>query len=159
MWKDYYLDHTPRINEQIARRRKLLVAKKPSLSQFAVTSESPSRPEAPASKRGGSATNKPQEQSSRHASSSTLYEPSTPVSQRAPPLKGSIRNPRRSPTPPIKIEPSSRGRGFRFTQEEQEYLIKYAAYRYRESPNISKTDICTEIAQKVEHIVLLFVHH
>ena len=58
--------------------------------------------------------------------------------------------PSRTPSPPGKIV--VKGGKHIYTDEDKEFLVKYATYRYNEDPNLKKVDIATEMAQKVRSV-------
>ncbi len=73
--------------------------------------------------------------------------------------KGKEKNgpPRRSPSPP-RVDPDAQefgGGKYRFTEEEDKYLVKYARYRLSLDPDVSKAAICKSISEKVD--ILLYI--
>ena len=153
MWKDYYLDHTPRINDLVTRKRKSLVVKKPSLDTFSridatfdvrhESSATPTHTSLSDTGEGG--------KGARRTSASISHPPPKPKSHgKAKEAGKNLGRPaERSPTPPANPVPSSRGRGFAFTEDDKKYIIKYARYRLQQDPSMSRSDICAEIAEKV----------
>lgn len=155
LWKDYYLDHTPRINELVARKRKPLVAKKPFFNPLGhPRSGSDNVQSAGPSNSNRMHTPEPEKHShvpvSRRTSSTTLHEPSPTRRQSKTHSKqsaGTIIIPARSPTPPTKVVRC--WRGAMFTDEDQAFFVKYVNYRWKTNPSLSKAELCAELAQRV----------
>jgi hypothetical protein len=61
--------------------------------------------------------------------------------------------PSRTPTPPLAV--SWRGGKHIYTDQDKEFLIRYAKYRLKEDPHLKKLDICTELAKKVRLVLIL----
>ncbi len=55
--------------------------------------------------------------------------------------------PSRSPSPPINVV--FHGRGNRYTQEDREYFIKFLSWRLKQSPSLSRQELCEMLAKKV----------
>jgi hypothetical protein len=55
--------------------------------------------------------------------------------------------PSRSPTPPTRIVPG--GRGNRYTDEDQEYFIKFISWRLKGDPDLGQRALCEMLAEKV----------
>lgn len=65
--------------------------------------------------------------------------------------------PSREPSPPQHaVQHGSREKYARYTDEDREYLVKYANFRLAEDPNLKKTDISHELARKVGHSTRVF---
>lgn len=164
LWKDHYLDHTPRINELVARKRAPLTAKKPSFDSLrrhrtgdhSLGGPSVSHREhdrsshAPSSSRRTSATTlydaSPSKSAVKAKQKEKEREKEKPQSKKAS-TNGAIRVPRRSPTPPDTAIPLKNG--YKFSDEDDEYFIKYVNYRLADEPGLSKSDLCAELAAKV----------
>ncbi|KAF5385466.1 hypothetical protein D9757_005406 [Collybiopsis confluens] len=174
LWKDFYLEHKDRIDSRVSNMLKRMdspspspptrtvVAKKPDISSFRVES-SISPP--PVSKRRrppktstpnsiastSSAVNIPSKSSRRSTINSiTAHAPS--YSSRLPAPNAELRipvPPSRSPIPPSRLVPHAKG--YRFTQEDKDFFIKFIQWRMRGDASLTRNELCEQLAEKVPH--------
>ncbi|KAH7870755.1 uncharacterized protein C8R40DRAFT_1257666 [Lentinula edodes] len=179
LWKDFYLEWKDKIDPHVSLSLKrkgipdplpiVKVAKKPTPASF---KHEPSPPPSPvhALKPKGPL---PNASSSRSAVSSspnslpklpsiksgnrrstinsiTAHHPS--YNSRLPPPNSEITipdAPSRSPSPPNKVVPHSRGN--KFTKEDKEFFIKFIQWRLRCDQSLTRTQLCEQLAEKAPH--------
>ncbi|KIP11416.1 hypothetical protein PHLGIDRAFT_114548 [Phlebiopsis gigantea 11061_1 CR5-6] len=144
-WKDYYLDHTPRINKLVALQNgeKPAIAKKPRLDSIS-PEHRPSSSKHPIS--SDEPAPRPHSTSRNHRSAVVVKKEARVKASD----KGKGREvPSRTPSPPRHTTLSRKG--YAFTDEDRRFLINYATYRLHEDPHLKKMDISTELAKKAPH--------
>ncbi|KAG7099017.1 hypothetical protein E1B28_000900 [Marasmius oreades] len=86
----------------------------------------------------------------RTINSLTVDAPS--YSREMPPSNAEIQIPEppsRSPTPPTKVVPHSRGN--KFTEEDSGFFIKYMSWKLKNDSDLSRNDLCELLAEKAPH--------
>ncbi|KIM85138.1 hypothetical protein PILCRDRAFT_817120 [Piloderma croceum F 1598] len=172
LWKDYYLDHKPRIDNLVSPLADTHVktVKKPSpflpppaaraKSNDSIRTGSSSRvtqahrpsikKERISPKPFTSLASKPAAPSKRRTINSiTAHEPSLNLKLLPPQADIKLPDPpSRPPTPPTRVVRGSNG-GNRYTPEDKEFFIKFIHYELENDPSLTKHDLCVKLAEKV----------
>lgn len=171
-WKDYYLEHTHRINHLVMRLQdpNTKTLKKPSLDSFMPMKQEhrngmprwdPRDPRDPY--QGRSSSDPYSREGSASARSTTggtssalgrrtqnsLSTPSAMYSEKMPPPNAEIQIPQapsRSPTPPRRVE--AKGGTHMYTPEDKEYFLRFISWRLKRNPNLTRAELCDQLAQK-----------
>lgn len=159
-WKDYYLEHARRINNSLAEKPQMW-AKKPSLDKISSHqhdrrvsfSQQDNSRAGYSSSRRDSASSKHRLDESDHGHNSDSKRSRRDSPHGNGKGKQTLYDiPSREPTPPQHpVQYGSREKYTKYTDEDREYLIKYANFRLAEDPNLKKTDISHELARKAPH--------
>ncbi|KAF4573074.1 hypothetical protein EYR36_007584 [Pleurotus pulmonarius] len=173
MWKDYYLDHHDAIEALVAKKANAPVlpvrgARKPTFSD--IESDSPEKPVSqpirpkvkpkprPSLPSRPVVKNEPVEMTKlppaprRRQTINSLTAPTAVYTSKLPAPVTDIRIPEppsREPTPPTNVIQTSRGN--KYTPEDREYFIQFISWRLKEEPELSKMQLCEELAEKVPH--------
>lgn len=171
--RDYYLEHTHRINHLVMRLQdpNTKTLKKPSLDSFMPMKQEhrngmprwdPRDPRDPY--QGRSSSDPYSREGSASARSTTggtssalgrrtqnsLSTPSAMYSEKMPPPNAEIQIPQapsRSPTPPRRVE--AKGGTHMYTPEDKEYFLRFISWRLKRNPNLTRAELCDQLAQKV----------
>lgn len=149
------MDHTPRINKLVASHTgdKPAVAKKPRLdSKPRHNGEVPLERRPSSSKQpisSDESASRHQSMSKHHSSPVVVKKEKTDTRRKASDKGKGRAAPSRTPSPPRDQVLTRRGLGLAFTEEDRQFIIKYATYRLNEDPHLKRLDIATELAQKV----------
>jgi hypothetical protein len=161
-WKDYYLEHTHRINSLVMRLQDpaTRTLKKPNLDTFTeVKQESrngvprwaPS-PNHPHSREGSISARLPPGMNPGPSGRQTLNSlsgPSAVYTHHMPAPNAEIQIPEapsRSPTPPTRIE--MKGGTNMYTPEDKDYFIKFISWRLKQDPNLTRAELCDQLGLK-----------
>ncbi|KII93787.1 hypothetical protein PLICRDRAFT_171494 [Plicaturopsis crispa FD-325 SS-3] len=169
MWKDYYLDHKPRI-DGLVESMPGKTAKKPTPRG--------ARPPIPASSssRGRStshASDSRRASTSSHKAVKRRGPAIVPKHEKKPTQRKTINSltthvpnqtdnllpphafikvpkpPSRSPTPPTEVVPGQRGN--RYTQGDRDFFIRFISYELKKDASLTKADLCEKLFQKAPH--------
>lgn len=145
-WKDYFLDHLPRIYQRVSQLRSsdkpAIVAKKPSLGTLAGLRDTSSQ----------AARRLDLDEQTARRRTSDAKPPRYSSAPRKDRFSDSVSPPSRSPTPPLPGEEYTQGK-FRFTEGDKRFLVQYARYRLAQEPHLSKGAICSSLAAKVRELL------
>ncbi|KAF9076138.1 hypothetical protein BDP27DRAFT_1313957 [Rhodocollybia butyracea] len=160
LWKDYYLEHKDRIDAHVSlsMQQKGITEPPPAVKPSPPSSPLPVLP----SKR--KVSNHRQKASSslsntsnslttgRRSTINSITAPSPSYSSRLPPPNAEVKIPEppsRTPSPPTKL--IFRGRGYKFTEEDKEFCIKFIQWRLKDDPSLTRNALCDQLAQKAPH--------
>ncbi|KAJ3782068.1 hypothetical protein GGU10DRAFT_276318 [Lentinula aff. detonsa] len=142
LWKDFYLEWKDKIDMHVSVSLKnkgipdplpmIKVAKKPT----------------PAS----SGTNLPSAKNGHRSTINSITAHAPSYNSRLPAPNAEVKIPHppsRSPSPPTKVV--AHGRGNKFTEEDREFFIRFIQWRLRCDPNLTRNDLCDQLAEKVPH--------
>ncbi|KAK7059136.1 hypothetical protein VNI00_001762 [Paramarasmius palmivorus] len=128
----------------------------PSISAVKRRGRPPAKSTTPQTQKSSASTSRtqsaPQVKSGRRSTNNSLTVDAPSYDHRMPPPNMEIRIPEppsRSPTPPTKVVPSSRGN--KFTPEDKEYFIKFISWRLKCDSDLSRNELCEMIAEKAPH--------
>jgi hypothetical protein len=172
LWKDYYLDHKPRIDNLVSPQVEVSVktVKKPSPYMPPPPPRAKSKDSNPtgsssrATQQGRRpsikkerispkpftfSTSKPVAPSKRRTINSiTAHEPSLNLKLLPPQADMRLPDPpTRAPTPPTRVVRGSNGN--RFTPEDKEFFIKFIHFELENDPDLTKHELCVKLAEKV----------
>ncbi|KAH6916874.1 hypothetical protein BKA70DRAFT_315439 [Coprinopsis sp. MPI-PUGE-AT-0042] len=91
---------------------------------------------------------------SRRATMNSITVGSPIFDKRLPPPHAEIKIPEppsRSPTPPPQSSLVLKGRGYKYTDEDDAYFAKFIQWHMMENPHYTKTELCEMIAEKAPH--------
>ncbi|EKM61141.1 uncharacterized protein PHACADRAFT_247540 [Phanerochaete carnosa HHB-10118-sp] len=145
-WKDYYLEHTQRINSLLSQRngdRPVAVAKKPAIDSKLRNGSS--------SHLHGHSSSPPVKVKHERVSAADRGRSDTKVKVKTERTGKAKSKDRVSRTPSPPRNPVKRGQKYSFTDEDRDWFVRYANYRLKEDPNLKKLDICAELAKKAPH--------
>jgi hypothetical protein len=172
LWKDYYLDHKPRIDRLVEKHGESsdksssrLSVKKPPLDIQPPVNQPPKHRQGTPSTASSRARSKPGASSqklklqktsgTRRKTINSLTTHTAAYGSSMPAPNAEVRvpdPPSRSPTPPTRVIPSAHGN--RYTDEDKQYFIKFISWRLKSDPTLIKAELCEQLARKVPPFVI-----
>ncbi|KAJ3750577.1 hypothetical protein DFH05DRAFT_1436748 [Lentinula detonsa] len=178
LWKDFYLEWKDKIDMHVSVSLKnkgipdplpmIKVAKKPTPASFQPEPSPPSSPEQVTKSSGrhsktsisrsflssssSSGTKLPSAKNGHRSTINSITAHAPSYNSRLPAPNAEVKIPHppsRSPSPPTKVV--AHGRGNKFTEEDREFFIRFIQWRLRCDPNLTRNDLCDQLAEKVPH--------
>ena len=160
LWKDYYLDHKPRIDRLVSSLGDASSepAKPPVRPPYTTIKpggemkklDSPATSSSHTKRRNSLPKPKPAKAPPKRRTFNSITAPSPTYDSSMPAPNAEVQvpdPPSRSPTPPSRIVPGANGN--RYTDEDKEYFIKFISWRLKLEPTLTKQELCEQLSQKV----------